>query len=545
MSFTIQNVDNTIVFDNDLKERFITYQNYIPLYKNYFKIDDWSKFSLNYPILISSLKSTDHYNRFFGITSNGESIPIFAKFCPLFDSTRYMIGKVGKEKISIPKHDNEEHHFSDPNNSAYVDSFFSYLTSKMFHNHDFVHGLNCYGSCLGVQRDYRIDIQDDIEYLFDSDYFMEHRDDFNITDEIYEQFEPIQSSKYKKRLMINDDEEIKLELDEINCDFIPDTTANSFKSTDLVYIKEHSNNNPSKHTDESSSCSSRSSATTDEDCEDSISESEYIDEEEVYTSLSSSMCSSNDEDKPIYASIKEFPVNMVLLEACKETLDEYMLENDITENEWSAILLQIIMSLIVFQEKFLFIHNDLHNSNIMYVPTNKEYLYYKYHDTYYKVPTYGKIWKIIDFGRAIYKFKGNVIFSDSFSEKGDASTQYNCEPYLNPIKKIVPPNFSFDLCRLACSMYDYFEEIEELPTIKSLICEWVKDDKGRNILYKNNGDERYPEFKLYKMITRSVHCHIPKDQLSNKLFSQYSISRKNIKKNQKVMRIDDIPIYVD
>ena len=153
--------------------------------------------------------------------------------------------------------------------------------------------------------------------------------------------------------------------------------------------------------------------------------------------------------------------------------------------------------------------------------------------------------KFIDFGRAIYKFKGTVIFSDSFSDKGDASTQYNCEPYLNTKKRIVPPNFSFDLCRLACSMYDYFDEEEELPIIKELITDWVKDDKGRNILYKNNGDERYPDFKLYKMITRSVHCHLPKDQLSRKIFSQYSISRKNIKKNQKIMRIDDIPSYVD
>ena len=127
MSFAIENVDNTIVFDNDLEKRFVTYQNYTPLYKNYIKTDDWSNFSLNYPTLISSLKSTEHYNGFLGETSNGDIIPIFAKFCPLFDSTRLMIGKVGKEKISIPKHDNDEHHFSDPNNSAYVDSFFSYF----------------------------------------------------------------------------------------------------------------------------------------------------------------------------------------------------------------------------------------------------------------------------------------------------------------------------------------------------------------------------------------------------------------------------------
>ena len=34
-----------------------------------------------------------------------------------------------------------------------------------------------------------------------------------------------------------------------------------------------------------------------------------------------------------------------------------------------------------------------------------------------------------------------------------------------------------------------------------MINDWLIDDKGRNILYKTDGEERYPEFKLYKMIT--------------------------------------------
>ena len=32
---------------------------------------------------------------------------------------------------------------------------------------------------------------------------------------------------------------------------------------------------------------------------------------------------------------------------------------------------------------------------------------YCYNNIYYKVPTYGRIWKIIDFGRSIYTFKDN------------------------------------------------------------------------------------------------------------------------------------------
>lgn len=533
MSFTIANNENQILFDDNLKERFSCYQNYCPLYKKYFSLSKWDSFSLNYPIIIRSLKSTNDYNCFIGETTDNSNLSVFAKFCPLFDSSRYLIGKTNQDMISIPKPENDEHPFADSNNTAYADSFFSYLTSQLLHNHGFVNGLDCYGSFLAINSNYRVDIQDEVDYLFESEYFLEHREEFKVSDDLYEQFEPVQSCKYKKKLQISS-EDIELNIDEICSDILPDN--NSFKSSDLIYIKEHNISNEI----ESSSCSSRSSITTHDDDNYSIPDDILNNDTESLYSESNSI---NEDETPIYAYIKEFPVNMVLLEACKETLDEYMLNNNVDEGEWSAILMQVIMSLIVLQEKLLFVHNDLHNSNIMYITTEQKYLYYKYDNKHYKVPTYGKIWKLIDFGRSIYKFKENVIFSDCFSPDGEASTQYNCEPYLNPTKKIVPPNFSFDLCRLACSMYDYFETNEGLPNIKELITTWMIDDKGRNILYKNNGDERYPDFKLYKMITRTVHNHIPKDQLTHSLFSQYSTAKKNIKKHKKIINIDDIPNY--
>ena len=539
MSFSIESVENKCNYDDTLIKRIPQYQNYIPIYDKFFTKN--LNVTLNYTKKIDRVESTDQHNKFIGKTVDNEKITMFAKFCPLMDTTKVLVGKENLQGKILPTQKSDI--FSDENNSAYVDSFFSFLTSKMLHQHGFFHGLDCYGSLLAIQEDFRVDIQEDIEYLFESEFFLENRLNFNIKDEIYEQFEPVQSCKYKKKLLINDDD-IDIEVDKIDLQVEPIIDCSfDFKdcynqNSDLVYIKQGNNNEKSKHStnESSSSCSSRSSVTTGD--EESISES--VDEDD-YSSGSSL---SDLQDRPIYATIKNYPVNMVFLESCEETLDEYMLNNDINEEEWSSILMQIIMSLIVLQEKFYFIHNDLHTSNVMYIPTDKQFLCYKYGDTHYKVPTFGKIWKIIDFGRAIYKFKGSVMFSDSFSEKGDASTQYNCEPFLNPTKKIVPPNFSFDLCRLACSLFDFFDEIEGLDTIKDLIDEWVKDDKGRNILYKNNGDERYPDFKLYKMITRSVHHLIPKDQLGNPLFSQYSVSRKNIRKNQFILKIDDIPSYV-
>ena len=100
------------------------------------------------------------------------------------------------------------------------------------------------------------------------------------------------------------------------------------------------------------------------------------------------------------------------------------------------------------------------------------------------------------------------------------------------------------MCRLARSLFDYFiEDIEEQKTIDDpiakIIIEWTKDDKGRNILYKNNGEERYPEFKLYKMIVRTVHNHLPEKEVDNKLFHNYTTSKRKLKK-QKIINIDNM-----
>ena len=180
----------------------------------------------------------------------------------------------------------------------------------------------------------------------------------------------------------------------------------------------------------------------------------------------------------------------------------------------------------------------------MYVSTEEEYLYYKYKGITYKVPTYGKIFKLIDFGRSIYKINGKTYCSDSFAPGGDAHTQYNFEPFFNPKKPRLEPNYSFDLCRLGCSIYDFIMELDEnnilctdedsMDELQKTIHRWCLDDNGKNVLYKKNGEERYPEFKLYKMIARTVHHHTPEAQLSFPFFSQFAVKEDEKKRENKI-----------
>ena len=66
------------------------------------------------------------------------------------------------------------------------------------------------------------------------------------------------------------------------------------------------------------------------------------------------------------------------------------------------------------------------------------------------------------------------------------------------------------------------------------------DNDGKNILYKKDGTERYPGFKLYKMISRRVHRHTPENVISDKLFDRFIVSRKAIKNKKGVINIDEI-----
>jgi hypothetical protein len=480
---------------------------------------------------------------------------------------------------------------SDPNNSSFIDGFFSFLTSKILHEHQFIHGLDYYGSFLAVKNDYKLNIIDDIDYLIQSEFFIKQKnilfkvEDYShlITPDEKKPLQPLKiSSSLKSIMSVNsiDDSMFEnifdksfispsehLSLDDVKTmgvDLVDITNSNDFDVT---------NQKKSETLKSGSTCSSRTSHTNDNDlseddetkddetkdnehCESIVSKSsnsefnnadDNADDNEKWEDESSE---TNIEEETLILTFPKFPVQVICMEKCENTLDDLIMNNELSDDEWFSALMQIIMILITYQKMFSFTHNDLHTNNIMYIPTNRKFLYYTYKKKTYKVPTFGKIYKIIDFGRAIYKLNGKVFCSDSFQTGGDAATQYNTEPYFNEKKPRLDPNFSFDLCRLACSIFDYLvddfdmiKNINDCSPLVQLIVEWCIDDNGVNVLYKNNGVERYPDFKLYKMIARYVHKHTPVAQLERKEFCKFIIPNKNIPKAEPIINIDELPCY--
>ena len=594
--------------------------------------------------------------------------PVFFKFSPLLDPVKYLAGNYNFKEtanvdrvegthlhlldslLSLPsihstpftfdtttttttsinveaKEKYNHYKILDANNSAYVDGFFSYLSSQLLNTHGFIHGIDFYGSYLAIQNEFTINIIDDYEYLMKNNFFKDKNGtlfkfdesafkDCNYDDDDDDDDENGQHNEKKKqtrnrnrnsKLNVNKDKNVDIQFDDLDVN-------GELKLTELTQLTElteltQSNifnpendentgscniNNISCNSSSSSvSCSSRSSHTTTQSNDtnnDANDDDElFSDDDNVGSSRSRNGGNSNsdshsgsgssnssdksgdtestfetidddddddngyDEEEVLNAVIYNFPVEVIMLERCTKTLDWLMVNDILSDGEWEAALMQIVITLATYQKIFSFTHNDLHTNNVMFIETEKEYIYYFFNKKYYKVPTFGRIFKIIDFGRSIYKFNSTLVCSDSFHKSGDAATQYNCEPYFNENKPCIHPNYSFDLCRLGCSLFDFFiENMEDVPReckknrLVSLVVDWVTDDNGRNILYKKDGVDRYPDFKLYKMIARTVHNKVPSQQLKHRVFTQYEVTQKSIKNVSKteIINIDKYPVYI-
>jgi hypothetical protein len=535
--------------------RITNLQNYVPIYSLFFDLSEktYNKISLNHKFHFVNMNTvTDLENK------TEHSREVFIKYSPLIDPFRYMSGKykVSPKDIQVmPNPFNSTdaqplEKISYHNNSSYTDAFFSFLSSKLMHQHNFVHGVDYYGSYLGVQQNFKVNISDDLDYLNSSEYFAENNNKlFKVAAHKEDEFMNFGSRGNKTKLVIEDLQTHNISVDQLDDEIDNIDSSKVTNENELVYEKEDSDNKSSSSSESDSSTSDDASSndSVDKDESGSSASEDWETDEDDNNDETESGSSSYSEEESQYAYINNFPVQLICLEKCNGTLDELFVKDKINEETGAAVLMQIIMILIAYQKSFNFTHNDLHTNNIMYVNTEEKYLYYRYDKTTYRVPTYGKIFKIIDFGRSVYKFNGQLLFSDSFQTGNDAATQYNTEPYMNEKKKRVDPNYSFDLSRLGCSIYDFIIEddsnVKRFDELQKTIHRWCLDDNDKNILYRRNGEERYPNFKLYKMIARSVHKHTPQEQLEFPYFKQFDVSKKKMDVN-KIMDIDSLPVYV-
>ena len=236
----------------------------------------------------------------------------------------------------------------------------------------------------------------------------------------------------------------------------------------------------------------------------------------------------NNSNNMYYIKCESMPVSLSLMEKLDSTLDDILDEEyNMKETEWFSIFFQVAFGLAVAQKYFSFVHNDLHSSNIMFKKTEVKFLYFQIESIYYKIPTYGKITKIIDFARGTFKFGDRWVFSDQFKEDNDAFGQYDY-PVDGTLKNCEhKPNPSFDLVRLGTTV---IQRLDELDKVREFVEQITLDDNGTSLCYDEDN------FQLYIDIAHNCHNAVPIEVMKRPEFERFKINKNKILKGQYVFK---------
>lgn len=221
-----------------------------------------------------------------------------------------------------------------------------------------------------------------------------------------------------------------------------------------------------------------------------------------------------------YLEIYDIPTILIYNEKLTDDLNNYIrYKNTILEHEWSNYILQVIFGLTLIQKYFNICHNDLHCSNIMYKYTDEKYIYYCYKNKYYRIFTYNKILKIIDWGRSTYNFNDFIGKNNVFSLEGDVFGQYIYNKINNLGKKNIQINPNIDLSILGNDLLSYIN-FPKKGKLYNFILSWFNYNK-------NNKDM----FNVYCKIAKNANNSIPKNQIEHDIFKKFLISEDKIPNN--------------
>ena len=466
-------------------------QPYFPPIEKLFKSSDLesvTSYGIKFSDQISTIASPDKLQ-----TVNGNIVNIHRKITMLVSPYKWMRGEYGKTlglPTSLEQASIAMHKIQNCNNAAYVGAIISSVLSQS----GCIHFPKVYGVFSGMTTQHTIDISDDYGELSERPWFSQNIGkmfDIKLSDEIQETNEFKHTRTSRLAIQLGD----KAELGEVE-----DLETPIVENVQMADLNKVLQDDDDEDLDDKSDSSSVSTS--------------YI------FGVHSCDCDENDEDdeddedescEPFaWATFKDVPVQLTLMEKCEGTLYELLMLNPETEKHLAWIA-QVMFALAYAQRNFSFTHNDLHANNVMFVSTTSEFYYYNCGGILYRVPTYGYTIKIIDFERGIASVKLNgmkepkLFMSDHFCIEEEAGGQYNYGDYYVPKHPEMKPSPSFDLTRLATSLFwDIFPDPEPDNLLYKLFTKWLTLEDGTSVLFgkKNASHDRFHGFHLYKAIAR-------------------------------------------
>jgi hypothetical protein len=236
------------------------------------------------------------------------------------------------------------------------------------------------------------------------------------------------------------------------------------------------------------------------------------------------------EDEEIYGTVNNFPV--IFMASEKMRCDVYKLTkfHYLEDDEIISMWWQVIFGIWIYQEIFGITHNDLHLSNIMWNKTSEKYLYYQVEDKYYRLPTFGRIYKIIDFGRATFSYNNIIGKNEIFGFGRDAETVLIGHRLNSHGKKTVYPHFAVDVMTLAMNIIDdIIMRHKSNHQLKKYFMSFIVDEKGNKVCYNSPDGEIH--FDDHRKITRAIPKEEWKPLNILKTFNNYEIKNEDIPEN--------------
>lgn len=448
------------------------------------------------------------------------------------------------------------HKINDPYNEAYTDAVFAAMASRLVETGRSPHWCRFYGTMNGRAPTYTYNITEDMAEIEIEDWFLEgmSRGDFKVV--MVDPYDPDRRVTLDRGCVGHSRRKRFIDNDAVSEDLSDDGASEPESDSSASGVIAAAPVDPGELEEADIEMSGEIAELARPRQHVRLSRRSHESSEPGSDSDSSS--EEEEDDYEYQCVIPNFPVQLSILERCDGTLDSLMEDEvdedapadlrDTKEQRWTSWIFQVIAALATAQQHYDFVHNDLHTNNVMWCGTGETHLYYHVQggiggDRYYRVPTYGRIMKIIDFGRATFRpsaasTENRLWIPDAYAEGGDAAGQYNCGQYFVEGKPKIQPNKSFDLCRLAVSIIDTLWEeepaqveprkiltresgltqYETVSPLWNLLWQWLTDKEGRNVLRGPDGKDRYPRFDLYCAIARDVQNAVPAQQLTLPLF---------------------------
>ena len=560
-----------------------TFSNYLHLQRYHpaldiFKIPESSlshkNLELSSKYHIASWSNQDETNQKIWNTTRTVYGSTTSEPCKTFIKTVHLLNPIDliKEKYTIPDHPllpQSENTWKKTllklhshNNQAYVDTVANFVLSALRENNLTPHCVLYYGAATGISKKYQYNISLEYDTYRQCRWFWKGmkshsarltviRGDADV--EEIPNFEEIYKDITSCPFEDTDSEVSEIELEPVTDKDVPEISdVESIKSFTFDNIEEDAQNvkdifEINKKVTKRVSLKKNESSSEEESNSDSdgLTSSEGSDE-------------SVELDLDICLEIPNMPVILIYQEAQEGVMDNLLDEDEIDEHKrgsqgwearWIAWLFQVISVLSFLQNAICFTHNDLHSNNILWRKTDKKFLYYKAKDgTIWRVPTFGKIFTVIDFGRSIFRLGKHLWVSDDHWPDQEAGDQYNFGPFFDHTLPKNPPNPSFDLCRLSVSLLDglfdkappkkkgkgvsimsqedTWKVYETNSPLYNLLWSWTINKDGHTIYEDKNGDEKYEGFDLYVRIAHDIHNAVPKDQIHKPVFSQFKWKQK-------------------